>query len=88
VVYDVFGLVVSDKANSALGLPAGGIRVQTDVGDGMERVLVQIWPPKNPTVWWALVNSLDVVGGIEGLVWWNECSRSRCSCPCRRLGGF
>ncbi|WP_143765411.1 hypothetical protein [Catenulispora acidiphila] len=67
VVFDVFGSSVSDKVATDLGFAPGDLQVQADVGDDLGRVLVQIWPPKNPTVWWPPVNSLDVVGGIDGL---------------------
>jgi hypothetical protein len=72
VVFDVFGTFVSDKVANSLGLPSGGLQTQVEVGEDMGRVLVQIWPPMNPTVWWPPVNSLDVVGGIAGLTQVNQ----------------
>jgi hypothetical protein len=55
VVFDVFGYD-SEQWD-----------VFTELSKEPARALLQIWPVKNPTIWWPPVASVDMLGGLSGL---------------------
>jgi hypothetical protein len=56
VVFDLFGYVADEDM------------VNIDPDENLGRALLPLWPAQHPRIWWPPVTSLDVIGGMPGLI--------------------
>jgi hypothetical protein len=56
VVFDILGY---DTEDYELGI---------DPDENLKRALLPLWPAEHPNIWWPPVTSLDVIGGVPGLL--------------------
>lgn len=56
VVFDILGYVTTDY------------EMDISPDDNLKRALLPLWPPEHPSVWWPPVTSLDIMGGVPGLI--------------------
>ncbi|MFE5586274.1 hypothetical protein [Kitasatospora sp. NPDC056531] len=49
------------------GMESATLEITVQPSDDLNRMLLQVWPPKHEKLWWPPV-SLDAIGGIDGLL--------------------
>lgn len=56
IVFDILGYVTDDY------------ELDIDPDSNLKRALLPLWPAEHPKIWWPPVTTLDVIGGVPGLL--------------------
>jgi hypothetical protein len=56
VVFDILGYVTDDY------------EMDISPDDNLKRAFLPLWPAEHPSIWWPPVTSLDIIGGVPGLI--------------------
>jgi hypothetical protein len=51
----------------AFGFVSPAVKLEQSFDGELARALLAVWPPAHPRIWWPPVQTLDAVGGMDGL---------------------
>jgi hypothetical protein len=51
----------------SFGYESPNMKLEQSMDGELGRALLIIWPPKHPKIWWPPAQTLDAVGGVDGL---------------------